>query len=98
MIKNMYVDSIAFIRVKWGEIGCFRIDSSVRQDYIMSPLFFYTYMVAVMEVKMGVRFLEEGREWRLTGLLYADDLVLKWAMLGYFAELCERRGLKVNVD
>ena len=24
----------------------------------------------------GLRFLEEGREWRLPGLLYAGDLVL----------------------
>ena len=34
-----------------------------------------------MELKMGtgrreVRFQEKGREWRLPGLLYADDLVL----------------------
>ena len=26
--------------------------------------------------KRGVSFLEGGREWRLPGLLYADDLVL----------------------
>ena len=26
--------------------------------------------------RMGVRFLEEGKEWRLPGLLHADDLVL----------------------
>ena len=26
--------------------------------------------------KRGLRFLEEGREWRLLGLLYADNLVL----------------------
>ena len=26
--------------------------------------------------RMGLRFLEERREWRLLGLLYADDLVL----------------------
>ena len=49
----------------------------------MSPLFFNIYMDAVMkELKMGmgrkgVRFLEEGREWRLPGLFYADDLVLR---------------------
>ena len=48
----------------------------------MSPWFFNVYMDAVMkEVKMGMgrrrgRFLEEGREGRLVGLLYADDLVL----------------------
>ena len=38
-------------------------------------------MNAVMKVKMGmgkrgVRFQEEGREWRLPDLFYADDLVL----------------------
>ena len=37
--------------------------------------------VVLKEVKMGlgrrgVSFLEDGREWRLLGLLYADDLVL----------------------
>ena len=47
---------------------------------------------------------EEGREWKLPGLLYADDLVLCGEseedlrmMVGSFAEVC-RRGLKVNAD
>ena len=51
-----------------------------------------------------VRFLEEGREWRLPGLLYADDLVLCGeseedlrVIVGRFVEVCRRRGLKVNV-
>ena len=50
-----------------------------------------------------MRFLEDGREWRLHGLLYADDLVLcgesgenLWVMVGQFAEVCRRRELKVN--
>ena len=48
----------------------------------MFPWLFNGYMDAVMkEVKMcmgrmGVRFLKEGREWKVPGLLYADDLVL----------------------
>ena len=48
----------------------------------MSHLLFNVYMDVVMkEMKMGrgrrgVRFQEEVREWRLPGLLYADDLVL----------------------
>ena len=38
-------------------------------------------MDTVKEVKMGmgrrgVRFVEDGREWRLPGFLYADELVL----------------------
>ena len=60
------------------------------------------------EVKMGkgrkgVSFLEEGKEWRLPGLLYADDMVLCGeseedlrVMVGQFSEVCRRRGLKVN--
>ena len=46
------------------------------------PLVLYVFMDAVMKemkMRMGrkeVRFHEETRVWRLTGLLYADDLVL----------------------
>ena len=53
--------------------------------------------------RKGVRFLEDGREVRLPGLLYTDDLVLCGeseedlrVMVGLFAEVCRRRGLKVN--
>ena len=46
----------------------------------------------------------EGREWRVPGLLYADDMGLcsEWeedlrAVVGRFVEVCRRRrGLKVN--
>ena len=47
--------------------------------------------------------LENGGEWRLASLLYADDLVLFGEseedlsmMVGRFAEVCRRRGPKVN--
>ena len=74
----------------------------------MSSWLFNVHMDAVMkEVKMGmgrrVRFMEEGREWRLPGLLYANDLVLCGeskqdlrVMVRWFVEVCRRRGLKVN--
>ena len=46
---------------------------------------------------------KEGREWRLPGLLYADDLVLcdeseedLRAMVGRFVEVCRRRRMKFN--
>ena len=55
--------------------------------------------------KRGVRFQEEGIEWRLHGFLYADDLVLcgeseedLTAMVGRFAEVCRRRSLKINAS
>ena len=51
----------------------------------------------------GSEVSEEGREWRLPGLSYADDLVLFGkseenlrVMVEWFAEVCRRRGLKVN--
>ena len=54
--------------------------------------------------RMGVRFLEDGREWKLPGFLYADDLVLCGELeeelrviVGLFIEVCRKRGLKVNV-
>ena len=78
-IKNINVKSLTFVRVKGGKSECFRIDSGVRQGCIMSTWLFNVYLEAVMkEVKMGmgrrgVRFQEEGREWRLPGLLYAND-------------------------
>ena len=76
---------------------------------IMSPWLFNLYIDTVMkEVKMGmgrrgVRFLEEGRECGLPGLLYINDLVLCGesegdlrALVGRFIEVCRRRGLRVN--
>ena len=62
------------------------------------------------EVKMGmgrrgVSFLDDGREWRLPGLLYADDLVLCGeseedlrALVRRFLEVCRRRGMKDNTS
>ena len=48
----------------------------------MSPWLYNVYIDLVMkEVKIGMRrrgakFMEELREWRLSGLLHADDLIL----------------------
>ena len=54
--------------------------------------------------RRGMRFQEEEREWRLSALLYADDLVLCGesekdlrAIVARFIEVCRRRDLKVNV-
>ena len=52
---------------------------------------------------MGMRLLEEGREWRLPYLLYAVDLVLCGesglkVMVRRSHEMCRRRGVKANAD
>ena len=36
-IKSMYVDSLAYVRVKVGESEWFRIDNGVSERCIMSP-------------------------------------------------------------
>ena len=48
-IKSMYVDSSACVRIKGGESEQFRIDSGVRQGYIMSTWLFNVYMDGVMK-------------------------------------------------
>ena len=103
-IKSMYLDSSAYVRVKCDESERFRIDCGVRYWCIMSPWLFNAYMDGVMrKVKMGmgrsgVSFLQDGREFRLPDLLYADDLVLCGGseeelrvMVGWFAEVCIRK-------
>ena len=83
--------------------------TGVRQVCIMSPWLFNVYLNTLMKKlnigmwRRGVRFQEEGSEWRLTGLLYADDLVLCGELgedlrliMERFIELCMRRDLKVN--
>ena len=68
----MHVDSLACVRVKGSESERVRIR------------LFTVHMHGVMKkVKMGmgrrgVRFIEEGIEWRLPGLLYTDDLGSMW--------------------
>ena len=52
-----------------------------------------------------MRFLEDGRVWRLPGLLYADDLALCGdseedlkAMVGQYAQVFRRRELKFDMQ
>ena len=55
--------------------------------------------------KKGVGFQKEGKEWRLPGFLYADELVLGseseenlTVMVRRFVDMCKRKGLKVNIS
>ena len=73
----------------------------------MSLWLFNVYMKPLMKkVKMGmgrrgVRFQEEGREWRNRGFLYEDNLLLcdesEEDLRAIVArEVCRRRGQKIN--
>ena len=55
-IKNMYFNSLVCLRVKGCESECFRIDSGVRQGFIMFTWLFNIYMDTVRKgVKMWMR-------------------------------------------
>ena len=108
-IKSMYANSLPCVRANEGESECFTIDGGGRQGFIMSSWLFSVCLDAVMKEvnigmgKIGVRFLGKGREGRLRGLLYADDLVLcsqserdMKTMVERFVEVCSRRSLIVN--
>ena len=54
-IKNMYVNSLACVRLKGGESECFSIDSGVRWGCIIFPWLFNVYIDEVRkEVKIGM--------------------------------------------
>ena len=62
----------------------------------------YIYIYIYIYIKGENGDEEEGREWRLPGILYAYNLVLCGAleedlraMLGRFVEVCSRIGLKL---
>ena len=84
----------------------FRIDSWVKQGCVTSPWLFNVYMDEVMkEVKMGmgrrgVRFLYrmvESGDCLVSCFQMIWFYVVSWrVMVGWFAEVCWRRGLKVN--
>ena len=99
------------LKLKGCENECFRVDSGVRLVSIISPCFFNAYTDAVMKKlkigmgRRGMRFQEEGREWRLPGLLYTDNLFLCGeseedlrTMVGRCIEVCRRRCLIVNAS
>ena len=53
---GMYLNSLSCVRVKRSESECFRIDSVVRQEWIIFPWLVNVYMDAVRkEVQMGMR-------------------------------------------
>ena len=64
-IKSIYINSLLCIIVKWDENECFRIESGLRQGFIMFPWILNVFMDPVVKEvqvgigRIGVRFLEE---------------------------------------
>src|SRR5678815_3814626 len=106
-----YDDSEVCVRINRIESDWFNIHSGVRQGCAMSPWRSNLYMDEVMkelEVRVtrdSVRMMGNEREWKISYLLYEDDLVLCGeseeslrGLIERFGRVCKRRGLKVNVD
>ena len=86
--NSMYVDSSACVREKGGENERFRIDSGVRQGFIMSLWMFSLYMDAVMkEVKMVM-----GRRGVISfGMGESGDYLVSCMWMTWFYMVSRRR-------
>ena len=99
-IKSMYADGLACIRVKGGEseTGVYHVPLAFQCIYGCSD-----EGGEDLDREEGSEISGRGESVNFTGLLNADDLVLFGeseeelrAMVGWFAEVCRRRGQKVN--
>ena len=78
-IKSMYVDRLAYVRVKGGVSEQFRIDSGMRHGCIMSPWLFDVYMDVVMrEVKMGMGRRRENGDYLASCMQMTKFCVASW--------------------
>ena len=72
-IKSIYINSLPCVRVKGSDSECFRIDSGLRQECIISPWLFNVYLDAVMkQMKMGM-----GRRGE-SGYCLASRMQITW--------------------
>ena len=78
VIKSMYFDSSACVRIKGGVSKQFKIDSGVKHGCIMSPWLFNLYMDGVMKkMKMGMG--KRGvSEWRGGTRVHVDGVRLEY--------------------
>ncbi|MEL7302040.1 MAG: reverse transcriptase domain-containing protein, partial [Pseudomonadota bacterium] len=82
-IQSFYAGSRACVRVGSEMSDSFEVNVGLRQGCVMSPWLFNVYMDGVVrEVKMrtlgrGLELREQnGREWEVSQLLFADDTAL----------------------
>ena len=110
-VKSFYVNSRSCVRVGSSVSEWFPVQVGLRQGCVMSPWLFNIYMDGVVR-EVNARVLgrglslvnEDGREWSLNQLLFADDTALVAdseeklrRLVTEFGRVCERRKLRVNV-
>ena len=110
-VKSFYENSRACVRVGKEQSDWFEVNVGLRQGCVMSPWLFNVYMDGVVrEVNARVQGAglalvgENGGEWRLSQLLFADDTALVAEseeglkrLVKEFGRVCDRRKLRVNV-
>nr|CAB3230289.1 craniofacial development protein 2-like [Phallusia mammillata] len=105
--KNIYEGSSCCVKVQSGNTEFFRINTSVRQGCVLSPLLFITTIDYVMRKAMN--YPKFGISWtnhkRLTDLDFADDIALLaesmtdlQEMTNSFAKNAATAGLSINSD
>ena len=112
-IKSFYKNSRACVRIGDRESDSFEVRVGLRQGCVMSPGLFNLFMDGVVrEVKarigdrgLGLVERENGQNWTINQVLFADDTALVADSEGMLQQLvtefdrvCKRRKLKVNVD
>jgi hypothetical protein len=111
-VKSFYWEGRACVRVGRVEGPMFKVQVGLRQGCVMSPGLFNIYMDSVVREVSGIvgnegvsLRNENGIEWVLNMLLFADDTVLLsdsergvQNMVEVFGDVCRARGVNINVE
>ena len=96
LLRNMYADQEATVRIGHGTTDWFQIGKGVHQGCVLSPCFFNLYAEYIMrnagleEAQAGIKIA--GRN--INNLRYADDTTL----MAESEEESEKVGLKLNIQ
>ena len=106
LLRNLYADQEATVRIGHGTTDWFQIEKGVHQGCILSPCLFNLYVEYIMrntgldEAQAGIKIA--GRN--INNLRYADDITLmaeskeRKNLLMKVKEESEKVGLKLNIQ
>ena len=103
-IKSLYFQPEVCVRVNGKQSNSFHVGVGLRQECILSPLFFLIYMYWMNKLSQSDVCVTTGRS-KISRLLFADDLVLlassesglQFALNG-FAAACNIAGMKISTS